>query len=306
MFNNPQKRPANTAFKQQKLKAWQPILTPLPVILSFIIIGVVFVPVGYVLLDASNKVVEFEQQYDLCTPNVNGECTIRFENVVAKAPVYLYYKLENFFQNHRRYVKSRNDAQLRGEVVTSLSDLADCAPFATSSSNSTSPDSFYLPCGLIARSLFNDTFRVFNSSGQPVPLSTEGVAWKSDIDSKFNNPPKDTPGIRVIPDFEDVDFVVWMRTAALPTFRKLYRVINTDLNGTYDIVVKYNYNVSSFGGHKYVVLSTTSWLGGKNPFLGIAYMVVGAVCVLLGIIFALKHYINGRKQGDTSYLEWAN
>jgi hypothetical protein len=29
-----------------------------------------------------------------------------------KAPVYVYYELDNFYQNHRRYVKSRSDDQL--------------------------------------------------------------------------------------------------------------------------------------------------------------------------------------------------
>merc|ERR1711871_1076910 len=29
-------------------------------------------------------------------------------------PVYVYYELVNFYQNHRRYVKSRSDDQLRG------------------------------------------------------------------------------------------------------------------------------------------------------------------------------------------------
>lgn len=28
-------------------------------------------------------------------------------------PIYIYYELTNYFQNHRRYVKSRNDEQLR-------------------------------------------------------------------------------------------------------------------------------------------------------------------------------------------------
>jgi|TARA_B110000971_G_C19688775_1_gene354473 hypothetical protein len=31
-----------------------------------------------------------------------------------KAPVHLYYQLDNFYQNHRRYVKSRDDKQMRG------------------------------------------------------------------------------------------------------------------------------------------------------------------------------------------------
>ena len=34
-----------------------------------------------------------------------------------KAPVYVYYELDNFYQNHRRYVKSRSDSQLEGENV---------------------------------------------------------------------------------------------------------------------------------------------------------------------------------------------
>jgi hypothetical protein len=45
-----------TAFKQQQLRAWQPILTPFPVILSFLIVGIIFIPVGVALLIASNNV----------------------------------------------------------------------------------------------------------------------------------------------------------------------------------------------------------------------------------------------------------
>jgi hypothetical protein len=37
---------------------------------------------------------------------------------------------------------------------------------------------------------------------------------------------------------EDEDFVVWMRTAGLPTFKKLHRIINTDLQpGTYRVSI---------------------------------------------------------------------
>eukprot|EP01123_Difflugia_compressa_P009397 TRINITY_DN3106_c0_g1_i1.p1 TRINITY_DN3106_c0_g1~~TRINITY_DN3106_c0_g1_i1.p1 ORF type:complete len:302 (+),score=42.42 TRINITY_DN3106_c0_g1_i1:79-984(+) len=294
------KQQNTSKFKQQKLPAWQPILTPIPVIVTFMVIGVIFIPVGYVLFYASEQVIEVvSSPYQSC----GTVCNYTFYNLnIPNPPIYIYYKLENFYQNHRRYVKSRNDAQLRGQIVNSYSDLGDCAPYA-SVGGSTSPNDFYLPCGLIARSLFNDTF-VFSLGNSSIDLTTDGVAWPSDLDTKFNNPPKGAPGVRVIPDFKNVDFIVWMRTAALPTFRKLWRVVKQPLIGDLTVVIKNNYPVESFGGKKYIVISTTSWLGGKNPFLGYAYMVVGIICILLAIIFLLKHLISGRRQGDTSYLEW--
>ncbi|KNC50357.1 uncharacterized protein AMSG_12016 [Thecamonas trahens ATCC 50062] len=58
-----------SAFKQQTLKAWQPILTPKTVIPSFFIIGIIFVPLGVLLLVASNSVIEVKADYtDGCIP----------------------------------------------------------------------------------------------------------------------------------------------------------------------------------------------------------------------------------------------
>jgi uncharacterized membrane protein SirB2 len=52
------------------------------------------------------------------------------------------------------------------------------------------------------------------------------------------------------------------------------------------------------------VISTISWFGGKNDFLGIAYIVVGSICLALAIAFAAKQAIHPRKLGDTRYLGW--
>ena len=35
----------------------------------------------------------------------------------AASQVYLYYELDNYYQNHKRYVRSRDDDQLAGEVT---------------------------------------------------------------------------------------------------------------------------------------------------------------------------------------------
>lgn len=163
---------------------------------------------------------------------------------------------------------------------------------------------FLLPCGLIAWSLFNDTF-MLREGNTTIPLRKNGIAWASDVKEKFHNPPADAPGVRVIADFEDEDFIVWMRTAGLPNFKKLYRIIDQDLQpGQYQVDIRNNYPVSEFDGRKYVVLSTTTWIGGKNPFLGWAYIVVGIICFLQGVVFGIKHKLSPRKLGDTKYLDW--
>jgi hypothetical protein len=50
------RRPSDSAFKQQKLKAWQPILTPKWVIGCFTVVGAIFIPIGVAISLASRDV----------------------------------------------------------------------------------------------------------------------------------------------------------------------------------------------------------------------------------------------------------
>ncbi|MBA0724293.1 hypothetical protein Golax_020993 [Gossypium laxum] len=87
-----------------------------------------------------------------------------------------------------------------------------------------------------------------------------------------------------------------MHTSALPSFQKLYGRIETDLDVD-DVVVVHlmnNYNTFSFGGKKKLVLSTTSWLGGKNDFLGLAYVFIGSSSVTVAIVITLLHLLSPR------------
>ncbi|EKU22651.1 transmembrane protein 30a, partial [Nannochloropsis gaditana CCMP526] len=140
------RKPEDTAFKQQRLPAWQPILTPKWVIITFTLVGLIFVPLGIVLKIQSDAIVEYSLQYDgegtpesladcqILDPNeasAHPPCTVTFDITrEMKAPIYVYYQLDNFYQNHRRYVKSRSDAQLMGNIL-SEAELSDCDPLRT-------------------------------------------------------------------------------------------------------------------------------------------------------------------------------
>lgn len=172
-------------------------------------------------------------------------CTLQFliPNDL-KPPVLLYYRLTNFYQNHRRYVKSLDTEQLKGSAVSEGTIKGgSCDPLRLDNATGLP----YYPCGLIANSLFNDTFNnpvlqnVRHSSlkNQTYNMTNKGIAWDSDKalygKTKYNLdqiavPPnwiERWPSGRYTVDNpppnldEDEEFQVWMRSAGLPAFSKL-------------------------------------------------------------------------------------
>lgn len=108
------------------MPAWRPVPTAMSTTLTFSIFAVIFLATGIVLYVMSDQIEEIVVQYDnveACmevkqqwgTDGHPLKCMVdlqtdgdALENTI-KGPIYVYYQLDNFYQNHRRYVKSRDN-----------------------------------------------------------------------------------------------------------------------------------------------------------------------------------------------------
>ncbi|SMN18409.1 similar to Saccharomyces cerevisiae YCR094W CDC50 Endosomal protein that interacts with phospholipid flippase Drs2p [Maudiozyma saulgeensis] len=349
-------KPPNTGFRQQRLKSWQPILTPQSVLPILIFFACIFTPIGIGLVASSNGVQDFSIDYSHCDTKATDEyqdiphkyvrhhfkeklsyqpqwraivddeettCQLQFEipNTI-KNHIYVYYKLTNFYQNHRRYVESFDHRQLKGKALKYEDLSIHCKPLRGEGEKAV------YPCGLIANSMFNDTFDTqltgADDNTDDFELTNKHISWSIDRHrykmTKYNAsdivpPPnwrKKYPdgytddNIPNIHEWEE--FQVWMRTAPFPKFYKLaLKNESAHLpNGKYTMDIGLNYPVSIFGGSKSFIITTNGVTGSRNLSLGITYLIVAGLAALFGAIFLIKMVFQPRTLGDHNYLNFEN
>ena len=173
----------NSRFKQQRLPAWRPVPTILSIIITFSFFGVAFIFLGIILLIYSKKIKFEEVDYTDC--GVSKNCT---KNIIIKedisGPIYVYYQLDGFFQNSRRYIKSKEIEQLTGDKPYANEN---CDPVETNEemgfsngkismdgkTNLTQSD-IAIPCGLMAKTFFNDDFS-FYINGKSIDVDQKNI-----------------------------------------------------------------------------------------------------------------------------------
>lgn len=305
--------------KQQDLKSYTCTFSPRCVVSIYFIIAITFLPLGASVAGGTARIASLNgyHKYDQDCQSTGGStviCSVRLTEPIPK-PSYLYYRLTNFHQNARDYVKSRSPIQNRGLIPSSYTDVANCERYlcdVDGVSNCTSATNFNAsniryPCGLTARLVFNDTFKLCKDKGckNSVNTTKENIAWWTDTHYKFRqnlNAPEFTKKRPQLFSEEDLpandllgseDFVVWMRLAAFPTFDKLWAIITEDLEPNLDYYMEIeNTFQPPPRGEKFFFITTTSWFGTRNVFLGIAYLVVGSIALFIAIMVLFKHIRN--------------
>ncbi|KAL2672420.1 hypothetical protein Neosp_013130 [[Neocosmospora] mangrovei] len=283
----------------------------------------------------TNRPITFDQ-----VTNNYTMCTIEFflpEDV--EPPVLFYYHLTNFNQNHRKYITSRHKGQLEGKNA-SLSSIKDsCHPAQTRVAVQDGQEKIIYPCGAIPNSVFNDTFAIpkrildasdSDSSTQMIAynMSTAGIATAQDKslykptsytipktaganDSMIVPPPnwaarypRGYHNGNMFNPAEDEAFMVWMRTAASPSFAKL-AMRNDDQpmkRGRYRLEMFSHFPIQKNGGKKTVIITSPSSGVSYNSFLGTAYMITGSISLILAVLLALSTARRQRELKDHVYL----
>uniref|UniRef100_A0A7I5EBL4 Lem3 cdc50 family protein n=1 Tax=Haemonchus contortus TaxID=6289 RepID=A0A7I5EBL4_HAECO len=339
-------QPSNSAWRQQRLSSYRPAINAYTAFPWTTALGIICLAIGILLKFSVDHSLELVIKYTNCTtrtgisadqitdfsyPDGSMQCHLSFsiaENYTGN--VKFYYGLREFYQNNRLYVESRNDLQLLGN----LDEVSGCDPldYVDGFDNVT-----YAPCGFIANSMFNDSFQLLRhgeiESFFVVPFTTRTMISEKVKKRKFRNPVQngnetlcdafrntarppwwqmdvcklgaDAPGVGVA--FENIDFIMWMGTSALPNFRKLYRVLDREVDGyrdglpsgMYTLVINYNYPAQWKGAEKSFIITRETWIGARRPFLAFSYIAVGVFLLLVSIlffVFYLRHRLLVKKE----------
>ena len=301
-------------FYQQRLPAWRPIPTVCTILIFYSLFSILFITLGIILIEFSKEIKEIEIKYNSkCKDNKNQACDIIDIEITENidSPINIYYKIYGFFQNNRRYLKSRSQKQLEGKsrTLSELKDDKDCEPIYTNKDMGfnqdkkaidektiLNPDVMAIPCGIMAKSYFNDSFTNFKINNEELIINEKNIAWEKDKEM-FKNSDLSKQWINI----EDEHFIVWMRPSGLPDVKKLWGRIedrNLKKGDKLSFTVINNYDVDIFSGDKSIILSNSNTFGGNNTFLGICFVIVGWISFLLGISFLINHFVNREKEKE--------
>jgi hypothetical protein len=215
--------------------------------------------------------------------------------------VGLYYRLTQVGQMRREVATSFQPDMLRGLPV-SPEQLKSCAP-EIYINNTKDDNNLLMPCGLLARSAFNDSFTPL----APLPeFSDADIALNIDKTDLYHPPHADYnhssewladsglfPGGQTNPHF-----IVWMRQSPYMPFRKLYAMTHNGLRaGNYTMLVRNIYDTGTPKSEKAFVFAEVGRLGTSK--WGVA-IIFGVMVALFFVASATLGLIGWRRQRPSS------
>ena len=291
----------NQPLCQQDMKACRPSCTiyPITFLNTSSIISLIHIFIAFFLFFYSQGFKEVKIRYDnVCS--MNETCFIEFKtSITLKSPVYVYYELTNFIQNHYRFRDSVDYNQLYGKYVE---ESTSCLPKEKDINRS---NLILAPCGLRAFYTWTDEY----SFPDDLNVTNQNITWKNEIgtlykslNDKYTNEQrwlKDVPGYEK--ETESDKFAIWMRSSPKPHFRKLAAIIKSDLEiGEHSIEIDMNYNKEIYNGKRYLVFNQLSKAGGTYYNLSLINIGFAIIYIIAPLVSHCILSFNANKQSKAN------
>lgn len=288
------------------LKSTSPDLTSRGASMLVLIFGILMTGMGVLLFIFNSRIIQTKSvQYD--NQGINPSLTITVDQKMT-SPVHVYMEMTNFYQNNRIMIKSMSPAQLKGNNPAASKLEYSCKNALYNSDigvgGATAIDGLSIlvstdvaqPCGLMAYNFPNDTFNTLKKVGsqKAITITTTGIAMESSK-SKFKNYDLTKQWL----DVTDERFINWMKSSSQPSFKKLWGIVNQDLEaGDYTISITNQntkqYDVSSYNGTKNVLLATSGIVGGRHFTASLMFVILGAYLIVMSFVFMCTYCLNKR------------
>ena len=275
-------------FRQQKVPACKPFLTPFLAGCLYALFGTICIILGVIYQVTVDELKELPIDYtdDALNTVITKEFTV---DQNFKKDLYVYYEIDNLYQNYQAYLYSKSWDQLKG-VSRKKADLEKCKPMEKDGKVP------YAPCGSIAASMFNDTFAFDGVEINEKDISSK--YFKDIIKPLSADDWNKENSVLVLNEAQfpgntsNEHFINWLQISPTSSIRKLYGKLTKVLpNGKYTVRIANNYPVKPFDGKKRIVIAEVSSLGCKNRFFPIFFLVVGGLSWICGIVFFILHFM---------------
>ncbi|KAH7640499.1 hypothetical protein HUG17_7966 [Dermatophagoides farinae] len=324
------RRPRDSYFLQQTFRTHYPRMTVGSWIPIFKLLSIIYLLMECLReFDInSSQQMDIVHCKDVIDKNPGSICRCQIPVYMEQIPknVYIYYGMEFYYQNYLPYVSSIDSFQLSGQQLTSddcpiinnhTLPIVPCGMAANSMFN----DTFELKKRILARDQYGITKRYL----YPISIIRKNISWR--FPERYQNPsvplnetleyafrgtmkPKNWPlpiyeldiGDPNNNGFENEAFINWMQISPFSSFRKAYghidhhrmnsSFISNGLQaGQYILQINYSYPVHRFNGKKFIIISNTSPMGGKNYVLSYIFLITSLFTAIITIIF---YYLDKR------------
>lgn len=182
--------------------------TPINSLICNLSSGIILILIAIPLITSSNNYKEYRSEYTNCSyyknigNNSNYNCEVIF-NVEEdiEGPLYLFYNIEEFYINHKEFVRSKIFSNLRNandqdteflkcEGAQYMYQVKDNKLYETYAGYPLKENSIANPCGLFAKYRFSDKFKLINNTNdinKEIEISYNNITYKEHRDTLFKN-----------------------------------------------------------------------------------------------------------------------